>query len=267
MDELDLGETLSYDGGDGEAFNPFNPFSKPPQFGRMVVKEIMGRHQNPPIKTAIGRNYLPQAQSPIANMASRIREDVVANSAEIQDLKQQLVAATSKMAGVLKTADAQQSGDQFQYALTTAAVNITPAVKKGDWALVIAELLPVLQTVWAAKAAGLGASFRARPFSTIAYPVLVVVVLNWFRERLRQKPGTPSIAARLFQGLGKKKVDVTLNSSNGARIFYSTNGSVVTERDTLYLAPFQVGAGTQVRARAFVDGGIGSDEAVQQFTK
>ena len=79
---------------------------------------------------------------------------------------------------------------------------------------------------------------------------------------------TPTVAAPTISGTSPfaDTTQVTLTEPEGARAYYTTDGSTPTSASTLYTAPFTLSATTTVKAIAIKDG-VSSSVASKTFTK
>ena len=79
---------------------------------------------------------------------------------------------------------------------------------------------------------------------------------------------TPNVTAPVISGTSPfaDTTQVTLTEPEGARAYYTTDGSTPTAESTLYTAPFTLSATTTVKAVAIKDG-IASQVASKTFTK
>ena len=79
---------------------------------------------------------------------------------------------------------------------------------------------------------------------------------------------TPTVAAPTISGTSPfaETTQVTLTEPEGARAYYTTDGSTPTAESTLYTAPFTLSATTTVKAIAIKDG-VASSVATKTFTK
>ena len=79
---------------------------------------------------------------------------------------------------------------------------------------------------------------------------------------------TPNVTAPTISGISPfaDTTQVTLTEPDGARAYYTTDGSTPTAESTLYTAPFTLSATTTVKAVAIKDG-VASQVASKTFTK
>ena len=79
---------------------------------------------------------------------------------------------------------------------------------------------------------------------------------------------TPNVTAPVISGTSPfaDTTQVTLTEPEGARAYYTTDGSTPTAESTLYTAPFTLSATTTVKAVAIKDG-VASSVASKTFTK
>ena len=79
---------------------------------------------------------------------------------------------------------------------------------------------------------------------------------------------TPTVAAPVISGTSPfvDTTQVTITEPEGARAYYTTDGSTPTAESTLYTAPFTLNATTTVKAIAIKDG-VASSVASKTFTK
>ena len=79
---------------------------------------------------------------------------------------------------------------------------------------------------------------------------------------------TPTVTAPVISGTSPfaDTTQVTLTEPEGARAYYTTDGSTPTAESTLYTAPFTLNATTTVKAIAIKDG-VASSVASKTFTK
>src|SRR5688500_19817969 len=96
---------------------------------------------------------------PVRNELAKVYELMKRLEAKQEEQTKQLAALQSRSAGL-------QSADLFGLSLSTAIANASGPVASNDWVAAAAQAAPLLQ-----DAQGAAASCKAKPLSTLAFPI------------------------------------------------------------------------------------------------
>jgi hypothetical protein len=194
----------------------------------------------------------PAATGPVPPV---LRDELQKVYETMKRLEQKQDEQTKQVALLSARSSGLQTGDVFRQALTTAALNATPAIASKDFGTAVAQLVPLAQS-WR----GLGPSFSAKPVSTIGFPAVTALLLFLLR-----KPEPPIIAAD--SSVHPAKVTIR-HPGLGVTLRYTTTGNDPTKSDPEYTGTFATAKkGEIVKVRAFTPlVGVGSDVVQQVYS-
>lgn len=180
---------------------------------------------------------------PVRNELAKVYETMKRLEAKQEETTKALATLQSRSAGL-------QSADLFGLSLSNAIANAAGPAANKDWAAVLAQAAPLLQ-----NAQGAAASFKAKPFSTLAFPI---GALGLHAARKPRKVEFIVNDPRRTTGGAAAAVDVTVSliSPDGGVIRYEVGSTAinVTRSSKEYTGPIPIAAKSAnniVTAKAF----------------
>lgn len=166
---------------------------------------------------------------PVRSELAKVYETMKRLEAKQEDTTKALAALQSRAVGL-------QAADLFGLSLSNAIANAAGPAANKDWAAVLAQAAPLLQ-----NAQGAAASFRAKPFSTLAFPLSA---LGLHAARKPRKVEFIVNHPRRTATTTPADVTVSLFSPDGGTIRYEVGSGVlnVTRSSKEYTGPIPIGA-------------------------
>jgi len=181
---------------------------------------------------------------PMRNELAKVYETMKRLESKQEEQTKQLAMLQSRSAGL-------QSADLFGLSLSNAIANAAGPVANKDWLSALAQAAPLLQ-----NAQGAAASFKAKPFSTIAFPLGALAAHAGRKPRDVQFVVNDTRRNKVAAGNVPVDVEVLLISPDGGVIRFEVANAVtnVTRSSREYTGPISIAsnaANNVITAKAF----------------
>lgn len=190
---------------------------------------------------------------PVRSELAKVYETMKRLEAKQEETTKALAALQSRSAGL-------QSADLFGLSLSNAIANSAGPVANNDWWAAAAQAAPLLQ-----NAQGAAASFKAKPFSTLAFPIGALGL------HLARKPRKVEFIVndrRRDKSAAAGSVFVSLFSPDGGVIRYEVSDDTksVSRSSKEYKEPIEIEVGDPenvITARAFLIARGSEEESIE----
>ncbi len=155
------------------------------------------------------------------------------------------------------------SGTARKWTPYVSASAITPENYTTNATALSEQTVQKTGTTWNVTASGQRFFYLNYTVGSVCYISSIVIT---YTEADASKVATPSISIPADAFVSTKNVTIDC-ATDGASVYYTTNGDTPTTSSTAYTAPFEISATTTVKAIAVKDGLDNSAVASQTFTK